>query len=63
LDIPNLTGTSSVPDQNHYHRDNSIYQHSHDVIHDFLKFALVELGSTTNLSATTWYLCATGVKL
>lgn len=62
IDIPNLTGTSGAGTA-HNHTDNSIYQHQHSITQTSTIYASSEMPSTTNLSATTFYICASGVKL
>lgn len=53
-----VTGTESA----HTHVDNTVYQHGHDVTYTTNNVIQSELSNATNLSGTTWYICATGVK-
>lgn len=62
LDLPNLTGTSGAG-TSHNHTDNSIYEHSHAITQTSTSYASSELPNGTNLSGTTWYMCAHGVKV
>lgn len=62
LDLPNLTGTSGAG-TSHNHTDNSIYEHSHSITQTSTVYASSELPNATDLSGTTWYICASGVKV
>src|SRR3990167_2708148 len=62
LDIPNLTGTSGAG-TSHNHTDNSIYQHQHAITQTSTNYASSELPNATNISTTTFYICAHGVKI
>lgn len=61
LDLPNLTGTSGAG-SSHNHQDNSIYQHQHGANQTSTDYSSAEVANATNLSGTTWLICATGVK-
>lgn len=62
LDLPNLTGTSGAG-TSHNHTDDSIYQHQHSLTQTSTVYASSELPNATDLSGTTWYICANGVKV
>lgn len=61
LDLPPFTGTSGAGTA-HDHVDNSIYAHSHSATQTSTVYASSELPNATDLSGTTWYMCASGVK-
>ena len=62
LDLPNYTGNSGAG-TSHNHTDNSIYQHQHGATHTATNLTSTELANATNLSGTTWYLVAHGVRV
>lgn len=62
LDIGSVSPTSGA-EAAHTHVDNTLYQHAHSVTYTTVNLVSVELANGTNLSGTTWYLCATGVLL
>lgn len=62
LDIGSVSPTSGA-ESAHAHVDNTIYQHAHSVTYTTSNLVSVELANATDLSGTTWFICATGVKL
>lgn len=60
VDLPNFPLTT--PSTSHSHVDNSIYQHSHSSTRPATNLAAIELPAATNLSATTFFCVATGVR-
>lgn len=62
VDIPNLVGTSGAG-SSHNHIDNNVYAHSHVDTYAATNLAVVELANATDLSATTWFALASGVRV
>lgn len=60
VDVPSfiLTSTSTT----HSHTDNSIYAHNHSVVRTNTNVSQIELPAATDLSATTFFCAATGVR-
>lgn len=61
LDLANLTGTSGAG-TSHNHTDNSIYEHHHRPDITLTNVAIAELANATNLSTSTFYVTASGVR-
>jgi len=61
VDLPSFSLTSGAGGS-HNHTDNSLYQHSHTLTHTATNTTVAELANATDLSATTFYCCATGVR-
>lgn len=62
LDLPSLTGTSGAGSA-HNHKDNSIYDHRHNLTFTATNLTSTEVPNATSLSGTVWNLLATGIKL
>lgn len=61
LDLPALVGTSGAG-TSHNHTDDSIYQHWHHPNITLTNPVLTEITNATNLSASTFYVLASGVR-
>lgn len=62
LDLPAFVGTSGAG-TSHNHVDNTIYAHVHVIVEANTNYASSELPNATNLTGTTFYLAANGIKL
>ncbi len=60
VDLPNLPITTSAG-TSHNHTDNTLYQHQHSLGATTTNLTRTEIANGTDLSATRWYLFATGV--
>lgn len=61
VDVPSMSVTTGAGGS-HNHTDNSLYAHSHSLTHTATNTTQAELANATDLSATTFYICATGVR-
>ena len=59
--IPTLSLTSGAG-TSHNHQDNTLYDHRHALTHTATNVGEAELANGTDLSATTFYVAATGVR-
>ncbi len=61
VDLPSLTVTTGAG-TSHNHTDNTLYDHRHTLTHTATNVDSAELTATTDLSATTFYIAASGVR-
>lgn len=61
VDVPSMTVTTGAG-TSHNHVDNSIYAHTHTLTHTVTNVGESQLTAGTDLSATTFYIAATGVR-
>ena len=61
VDLPSMALTSGAG-TSHMHRDNNIYEHTHTITYTVTNVSTAELANAVDLSATTFYGVASGVR-